>query len=368
MNATPFGTRSGLDASPISIGAMRLPGDTEDAVALIRQAIDAGMRYIDTSRGYGQSEWLLGRALRDGYREKVILSTKWSSWITKIRDTDDQSASSFRRRLEESMARLDVDYLDFYQIWNIHDPKQFQTATAPDGALEALLQAKEEGLIRHLGFTMHDAPEHCIQHMEQAPWCDAILVTYNLMHRLYAPVLEKAKELGIASIVMNPMGGGRFAQESPVLSALAAKVGVGSPAELATRFVMSNPNIDTQLCGIAKPSDITDTVAAADLGPLTADQLAIVDAFYNDICEKRQGFCTSCGYCAPCPQGINIPEVMKTLFNMRVLGTGGGSTNMYDHFEALNAGSCTSCGACETKCTQSLTIIKEMKEAAEMKA
>ena len=119
MDKITFGARSGLEVNPVSIGAMRLPDDVIESVELIRNAIDSGLVYIDTCRCYGESEFKLGKALKDGYREKVILSTKSSPWNRKIQDSDDGSAESIIRRIQESLVRLDVEYLDFYQICSL---------------------------------------------------------------------------------------------------------------------------------------------------------------------------------------------------------------------------------------------------------
>ena len=104
-----FGKRSGLRCHRVSIGAMRLPKDDHEAISLMRQAINAGMVYIDTSRGYGDSEVKVGKSLKDGYREKVILSTKWSPWNQLVEESDDTSADCTYRRILESIQRLDAE-------------------------------------------------------------------------------------------------------------------------------------------------------------------------------------------------------------------------------------------------------------------
>ncbi len=147
MKLHNFGMRCGHKVPKISIGAMRLPKDVDDAVALVRHAIDSGMRYIDTSRGYGESEWIIGQALKDGYRKKVLLSTKWAPWIVKVDQGDDSSSDRVRRRIEESMRRLDVDFLDFYQVWNISSRENYDQAVAKGGMVEGILKAKAEGLV-----------------------------------------------------------------------------------------------------------------------------------------------------------------------------------------------------------------------------
>ena len=176
-----FGKRSGLKVYPVSLGAMRLP-DEQLAIPLIRQAVDAGMIYIDTSRGYGDSETKLAKALKDGYREKVILSTKWCPWNLKVQPDDDASAECAYKRLVESMERLDVEYLDFYQIWSINDSDTYQQATHKGGMLDGILRAKDEGLIGHIGFTTHDTPENIRKYIDQADWCEAILFTHNIVN------------------------------------------------------------------------------------------------------------------------------------------------------------------------------------------
>lgn len=351
--------------APVSIGAMRFPGDSSDAVALIRHAIDSGMRYIDTSRGYGESEFVLGRALKNGYREKVILSSKCSPWIKKVRDDDDGSADSVRRRIEETLLRLDVDYLDFYQVWNVCNRESWETATKPGGMVEGIKKAIADGLVRHTGFTTHDSKENLLEYLPQADWCEALLVSYNLMNLGYAPVIEKAHELGIAMIVMNPMGGGKFAEASPVLAQLAKEVGAASVPDLAVRFVLGNPAVDTILCGMTKMTDVDETVAAAKRPALTAAQMDKVHAFFDERSRKNVSFCTACNYCMPCPTGINIPGIMGLIYEDRFFGLKDAAKGGYRWVGQVKADACIKCGECEKKCTQHLSIMKEMAYAAE---
>ena len=151
MKEKDFGLRSGLKVTPVSIGAMRLPGDTIEAVELIRYAIDNGLKYIDTSRGYGDSEFVLGCALQDGYREKVYLSTKSSPWTIKFGPDDDGSAESIVRRIKEQLVRLKTDFLDFYQVWSIASPEHWETAVKPGGIVDGIKEAKKQGLVKHIG-------------------------------------------------------------------------------------------------------------------------------------------------------------------------------------------------------------------------
>ena len=368
-----FGKRSGLAVAPVSIGAMRLP-DEEQAVPLIRQAIDAGMVYIDTSRGYEGSERKLAKALKDGYREKVILSTKWAPWIKKYEPTDDTSAECTYKRIVESMQRLDVDVLDFYQIWNIHTPEQFEQVIAKGGMLDGIIRAMDEGLVRHTGFTTHDTPEHISDYIDRADWCEAILFTYNLLNRTYKDVLQKAHEKGIATIVMNPTGGGMLAEQSPVLRQVVEPIlGTEDVTEAAHRYLNSDPHVDTIICGISKPSDIESTLANFQKPQLSDDQVARLEAAMAKLSSKNLGFCTGCKYCLPCPQGINIPAMMSVCYYRKLMQLPQKAQNTYSW--ALNPNNteiskppsaCVQCGACEEKCTQKLKIMDELKDIAEL--
>jgi predicted aldo/keto reductase-like oxidoreductase len=323
------------------------------------------MKYIDTSRGYGESEWLLGQALKDGYREKVVLSTKCSPWILKVQPGDEPSADCTRRRIEESMRRLGVDYLDFYQVWNIDSREHYDAAVRKGGMLDGILKAKDEGLVGHTGFTTHDSVENISAYIDEADWCEIILFTYNLMNRKYAPVIEKAHGAGIGTLIMNPVGGGRLADPSPVLLELAREVDAVSVPDLAARYVMSNPNVDTVLCGMQKISDVDDTVASAERPAFTDGQMARINAFLDGISEKREAFCTGCRYCLPCPQEIDIPAIMNIVFDDRNWGMHERSKRAYRKMGGAKADVCTQCGACEKACTQKLAIMEMMVYAAE---
>jgi len=345
---------------------MRLPEDVDEAVAVIRQAIDAGMIYIDTSRGYGDSEIKIGKSLKDGYREKVILSTKWSPWITKIEENDDASADCTYKRICESMERLDVDYLDFYQVWNIFEPDHYQQTVAKGGMLEGIRRAMDEGIVKHTGFTTHDKPENVSRYIDEADFCEVILFTYNILNSTYKDVIAKAHDKGIGTIVMNPVGGGILVEDSPVLK---QAYGTDAMIELAHRYLASDPNVDTVLCGINKPSDIADTLANFDKPPLTPQERQQIETIAASLSKDGMRFCTDCKYCMPCPQGLNIPGIMHAVYLDKLLQCPESARRHYPWVSSkenkTRASDCTACGACEAKCTQKLPIVEHMKFAAE---
>jgi uncharacterized protein len=357
MNKIRFGSRSGLEVNPVSIGAMRLPDDVIDSVELIRNAIDNGLIYIDTCRCYGESEFKLSRALKDGYREKVILSTKSSPWNRKIQDSDDGSADSILRRIEESLVRLDVDYLDFYQIWSLFSEENWKLATRKGGMLDGVKKAREMGLVKHIGITTHQPPKDIIRLLPETDWIESILFTYNIMNRSYEAAIAKAHELGIGTIVMNPCGGGKFAKNSDILMKIAKEVNASSVPDLAIRYVNSNPNVDTMLCGISKKQDVSDTIKSVECEKFTLEQIDFINQSFEKLSKGK--FCTGCKYCIPCPAGINIPNILNLVYEDRVLGF---TESVKERYKG-EAANCTKCGQCETKCTQNIKIIEKLENA-----
>jgi hypothetical protein len=358
-----FGARSGFQIPRANIGAMRLPGNIDEAVALIRYAIDSGMRYIDTSRGYGDSEIKLGKALKDGYRQKVILSTKWAPWITKLEPTDDTSADCVRKRIDESMKRLDVEYLDYYQVWNIDSPEHYAQAIAKGGMLDGIRKAIDEKRVGHTGFTTHDTPENIARYVQEADWCEIILFTYNLLNRRYAPAIAAAHAKGIGTIIMNPVGGGKLGENSERFLAQASNVGARNVPDLAMRYILSNQNVTTIISGISKKSDVDAAIAAADAPAFSTDLMASIEAFLDGIAKGNDGFCTGCKYCLPCPQEINIPAVLSCIHDHRFLGFQKNARERYKQIKEAKADQCAQCGQCEPKCTQKLKIAEEMEYA-----
>ena len=262
--------------------------------------------------------------------------------------------------------RLGVEYLDFFQVWNINCPEVWEKATAPGGMVDGIKKAMDEGLVKHTGMTTHESPENLVQCLEQAEWCEIILVSYNFLSRAYEPVLVKAHELGIGTAVMNPVGGGKLAEQSPVFMQVAEDVGAESVPDLAVRYVLSNPNVDTILSGIHKRSDVDDTVASADRGTFSEEQIKTINTFIEDRSREHVDFCTDCGYCQPCPEGIRIPRIMTALYEDRFLGLAEGARRTYKQAtRQVTPDACIACGNCEEACTQGLEVMKELKAAME---
>lgn len=359
MDYRPFG-QTGLDVSRLSIGAMRLPKDDDEAVTLLRRAIDAGCNYIDTSRGYGDSELKLAKALQDGYRDKVILSTKCSPWIMK-EDGYTASADDTRRKIDDSMQRLGVDRLDFYLVWNITNAENFKDATRPDGMVAGIRKAMDEGLIDHIGVTSHAQPD-VMRDIIDCGEFETITLSYHLLNRKEEAHLQRAHERGMGVIAMNPLAGGVLGHGSAKLCELLPESMM--PAwMLGIKYVLDHPWITTSISGFSRMSDLENTLYAESLTPLSDDQRTRLT---DGVAALEQGrrFCTGCEYCQPCEHGVAISWILQMLPQAELYDLLPATRERYARIKPeMRADQCEHCGACESKCTNQIDIMAELERA-----
>ncbi len=368
MQKRPCG-RTGLDFTAISFGCMRMHSQTPEQAQewgrFVGHVAKAGFNYFETSCGYcsGTSEIKIGQGLKGLPREKLYVSTK--SFPDKT-----LTAEGTRQSIDESMAKLQVEYLDFYQMWCLGWKSFNDIAAKPGGPMEGVRKAMKEGLIRHLGFTCHDTPENMIKLLRTGEF-ESITLQYNLLDRANEPVIAEAGRLGIGVVVMGPLHGGILGYESPALNRL---LGVSSTAEAAFRFVLSNPNVTTAVSGMMTDAEIQDNVRICrDLRPLTAAELSAVDQTLAKFESASNAMCTGCRYCMPCPKNVGISEVFRLANSARIYGLLDGSRRDYAMFgkewpydQYADASQCAHCDACAIKCPQKIAIPDELAKAHEL--
>ncbi|HEY9060181.1 MAG TPA: aldo/keto reductase [Pseudobacteroides sp.] len=370
MNYRDFGN-TGVKISTLGFGAMRLPQkniggkevfDEEESIRIIHRAFDLGVNYIDTAPYYcdGESETIVGKALK-GWRDKVYLSTK--------NPIEDASGDHFLERLEKSLKKLGVDYIDFYHMWGI-DLKCFnEKINVKDGALSGALKAKEQGLIKHISFSFHDKAENLPKLIDTGVF-ETVLCQYNLMDRSNEEAMARAKEKGLGVIVMGPVGGGRLGAPSETIrSLLPGKI--KTSAEIALRFVLSNPNVSCALSGMGTMEMVEENCRLASMdSELSASEIENVKAAMSENRKLEDLYCTGCNYCMPCPHEVNIPLNFQLMNYHRVYGITDyardqySQIGMFDWVKGKKAEECTECGICEDKCPQKLEIRKQLKETA----
>ena len=364
-----------LNVSALGFGCMRLPvvdgegGKIDEplATAMLRKAIDQGLNYVDTAWSYHleHSEPFVGRVLKDGYREKVFLATKMPSWLVK-------SHEDLERLFTTQLERLQTDHVDFYLLhalnagnWdNYLKLKVF-------GWAERKLSA---GQIRHLGFSFHDRYEVFKQILNGYDHWDFCQLQYNYMdvnEQAGRRGLLEAAEKGLGVIVMEPLRGGKLAAQNPpvqVAEAFSQSKRDWTMAEWALQWLWNQPEISVVLSGMSAMEQVEQNLQFASrsgIGSLNADDLATISRVQQAWSGLAPVPCTSCEYCMPCPNGVQIPRIFK-LYNESVMyDRQGRGRDAYrtDLKEDQKADMCVECGQCESLCPQNIPIIQRLKEA-----
>lgn len=367
-------TRDKIRISPLGFGAMRFPLldnnsgkiDEERAIEMVRYAIDKGLNYIDTAYTYhmGASEAFVGRALKDGYREKVYIATKLPSWMI-------ETYEDFDKYLDEQLERLDVETIDFYLLHTLNK-KSWENLRVLD-VFKFLEKAREDGKIKYIGFSFHDDLDVFKEIVDYYEW-DFCQIQLNYMDRAYQAGLEGlyyAYERGISTIVMEPIKGGRLANPSPEIQAIWDESHIKrSPADWALRWVLNHKEVSLLLSGMGDLDQVKEnmaTVSAASPNHLSLKELDIIDRVTKVYQEKTKVDCTSCEYCLPCPYGVAIPEVFQIYNDLSMFDNVEYTRNKYKGLvdKEADALRCTECGNCEPLCPQGIEIIRMLEEAGE---
>jgi len=350
-----------LEVSALGFGAMRLPSkeghvDYDRAVPLMRHAYELGVNYFDSAHIYndGESEKAVGMALKD-VRDKVVISTK-----VPVR----ASADVWRSHFEECLRRLQTDHVELGLIHSLNLDAYRKHVDVPGGILQGALKARDEGLMEHLSLSSHDTPENIIELLDTGNFA-TVTVQYNLLGRANEGVIEHAASMGMGVIVMGPVGGGRLAGVSDEIIKTQPERDKTN-AEMALRFVLANPNVSTALSGMNTTEMLEENVATvARDEPLSAEELQEVYRMLQEKKRLKDLYCTGCGYCMPCPEGVNIPRIFELVNLARLYGLEDVARKHYAALEAEGAGasSCIECGRCEEKCPQKIRIIDQLKES-----
>lgn len=323
--------KTGLRVSRIGFGGIPIQRiEKDEAPALIDALIENGVNYIDTARGYTVSEEWIGAAI-EGRRDCFVLATK-----SMARDREGMA-----KDIETSLRNLRTDHIDLYQV---HNPsmEQLETVLAPGGALEALMEARAAGKIRHIGITAH-----AIAVFEKAltlDWVETIMFPYNIVESQCSQFLPLCREKDIAFIAMKPLAGGAI-----------------EDSEAAMRYIAANELVTVAIPGMYSAEEVAVNVrAGCDTSPLTADEQARVDKVKSELTGN---FCRRCNYCAPCTVGISIPNVFLFAGYLERYGLADWAKGRYATLK-VKASECIECGVCETRCPYGLPIRKMLKKAA----
>ncbi len=369
----------GPKVSVLGFGCMRLPvidGDTTRideplATSMLRHAIDRGVNYVDTAYPYhgssfsepGESEGFVGRALADGYRDRVLLATKLPSWL--IRERDDME-----RHLEGQLERLQTDHLDCYLLHALNE-KYWENLKAC-GVTRFLSDALADGRIRYAGFSFHDPFPVFRQIVDEGDWTFA-QVQYNLLDTEFQAGTEGvryAADRGLGVIAMEPLKGGRLAGRVPadVQAVWDSAEPRRTAAEWALRWVWNDDDVSMLLSGMSTMEQVEQNLATAEealADSLTEDELRIVDRVQHAYRSRIVADCTACRYCMPCPVGVDIPGCIRQLNNASLYDDVESAKRGYSKL-AEKASACTQCGSCEDRCPQGIPIPDVLEQAAKV--
>ena len=370
--------KTGEKLSILGFGAMRLPTNkdgsiNEDkAIEQMRKAIDGGVNYLDTAWPYhgGQSEIVVGKALANGYREKVKIADKLPPWAINTREDMDAI-------LEKQLEKLGVTCIDYYLLHALEGNSWKKLNSL--GVINFLESSKKEGKIANIGFSFHGTKEEFTQIIDAYDWtfCQ---IQYNFLdtqNQAGTAGLKYAAAKGIAIVIMEPLRGGNLSKPEapPAIQSLWDTARTKRlPVEWALRWVWNHPEVTVVLSGMNVDEHIAQNLTIASqavANSLTDTELALINQVADTYRVLMPVGCTGCQYCMPCPAGVNIPSCFEIYNTGRMFAEPKGRTQFI--YALMNGGvrgnktyasQCVECGQCMEQCPQHIEIPERLKEVA----
>ncbi|MEN6329043.1 MAG: aldo/keto reductase [Methanobacteriaceae archaeon] len=372
--------KTGEKVSILGFGCMRLPirdGNPENideprATKMLRYALDNGVNYVDTAYPYhgssatsgGRSEIVVGNVLSNGYQDQVYLSTKLPCWLVQEKEDLDHY-------LNEQLERLQTDRVDFYLLHGLNQ-KTWENLINLE-VFEFLDSALEDGRVGYAGFSFHDESEVFKTIVDSYPWSFA-QIQYNYMDQDFQAGksgLEYIKAQNMGSVIMEPLRGGCLTKNIP--KEIQA-IWDGAPvkrtlAEWGLRFLWDQEEVDLVLSGMSTMEQVEENLRIAEDGlvhSMTPEESELIQEVREAYQARMHVGCTACGYCMPCPAGVDIPLNLNLLNDVYMYENLEKPAGNYSFLSAkkMSASFCTDCRECEEKCTQEIPIREYLKEAA----
>lgn len=325
--------KTNLRVSAIGLGGIPLQKCTPDeAQIVIDTAFSSGINFIDSARGYGDSESLIGKAIKK-HPDHFIIATKSPA----------KTEEDMKNDIHKSLEALAVDQIDLYQCHFVKSLEQYEQIISESGALKALQEAKAKGLIKHIGITAHT--KEVLEHALLNDVWETIQFPYNFVETQATDLFKTAYENNVGIIVMKPLAGGAIEN-----------------AKLAMKFILNNPHITTAIPGMNTQEQVLENTSIFSKDLLLSDSEKIeIETF---IQSHKHNFCRRCGYCGPCPEGIDIPLMFTLEGYLTRYDLKDWAVNRYRGLEK-KATHCVRCGVCEPKCPYDIAIRDRLNGVAQ---
>lgn len=360
----------GPEVSILGFGVMRLPPrkkgvwgsvNFSKSVPMMRRAMELGVNFFDSHHNYheGLSEVAIGKALKGWKGQRIYIQTKTPFYHRKSQDY-------FKKLLHEALEKMGVDCID-YLLFHAMNMEMFNKRGK--SFFKFTDWAMKKGLIRHRGFSSHDAPENIRKFIDTGEF-SCMLVSFNLLNTEQQDTIDYAHQSGMGVSVMNPVAGGGLAADSSRILSLVR--GAKSCPEVALRHVLTTPGVDVAMSGMSTMEQVEENVEVVSRKSLlTTKQRASLVEKLDSIQDKKLNLCTHCGYCMPCPQGVDIPQNFLLLARAKLFGlmesSRQGYRNLQNHPEGnKSAEVCSRCGNCMPKCPNEIKITEQLKEVAQL--
>lgn len=353
--------------SILGFGCMRFPNSKEEAERQIIHAIEKGVNYFDTAYIYPNSEATLGSVLAKGYRDRVKIATKMPPYLIKRYEDFDKI---FNIELE----RLQTDHIDYYLMHMLTDAGIWNRLVNL-GIHKWIEEKKQKGQIINLGFSYHGGRDEFRKIIDAYDW-DFCMIQYNYLdenNQAGKSGLEYAAAKGLPVMVMEPLRGGKLVTKLPkeVYDIFNKAKVKRSPAEWALRWVWNHPEVKVVLSGMNSVEMIDENIrvaSQAEANSFTEEEFKLFEDVRNILSKKIKIPCTGCGYCLPCPHGVDIPTCFSCYNDREIEGKFKSNVNylMQTSLKAKphNASQCSKCGKCETHCPQNIKIRDELTKVS----